>query len=51
MPGQCHAHADDPLYGGENAGKSPGIQLGNVVLRGENGVLRINPPLQVPGIL
>jgi alpha-beta hydrolase superfamily lysophospholipase len=34
---------DDPLYGGEGAGKSPGIQLGNVVLRGENGVLRINP--------
>ena len=34
---------DDPLYGGDDAGKSPGIQLGNVVLRGENGVLRVNP--------
>jgi alpha-beta hydrolase superfamily lysophospholipase len=34
---------DDPLYGGDDAEKSPGIQLGNVVLRGENGVLRFNP--------
>jgi len=34
---------DDPLYGGDDAGESPGIQIGNVVLRGENGVLRVNP--------
>ncbi|MEK6194849.1 MAG: alpha/beta fold hydrolase [Deltaproteobacteria bacterium] len=34
---------DDPLYGGDDASESPGIQLGNVVLRGENGVLRFNP--------
>jgi hypothetical protein len=34
---------DDPLYGGNTAAESPGVQLGNVVLRGENGVLHINP--------
>jgi alpha-beta hydrolase superfamily lysophospholipase len=34
---------DDPLYGGDDAEKSPGINIGNVVLRGEKGVLRINP--------
>jgi alpha-beta hydrolase superfamily lysophospholipase len=34
---------DDPLYGGNDAEKSPGIQIGNLVLKGENGVLRINP--------
>ena len=34
---------DDPLYGGDDAEKSPGIQIGNVVLRGEKGVLRVNP--------
>ena len=33
--------ADDPLYGGEQAGDSPGIQLGQMALRGERGVLRI----------
>ena len=32
---------DDPLYGGPDAGKSPGIHLGNVALRGERGALRI----------
>jgi alpha-beta hydrolase superfamily lysophospholipase len=32
---------DDPLYGGSDAGKSPGISLGNVALRGERGALRI----------
>lgn len=32
---------DDPLYGGPDAGKSPGIRLGNVALRGERGALRI----------
>lgn len=31
----------DALYGGEAAEKSPGIQIGNVVLRGERGVLQI----------
>lgn len=34
---------DDPLYGGDEAGDSPGIQIGNVVLRGEKGVLHIDP--------
>ncbi len=33
--------ARDPLYGGPEAGKSPGIRLGNLELRGERGVLRI----------
>jgi len=33
--------ADDPLYGGEQAAASPGIQLGKLALRGERGVLRI----------
>jgi pimeloyl-ACP methyl ester carboxylesterase len=31
----------DTLYGGQPAGKSPGIQLGNLALRGERGVLQI----------
>lgn len=31
----------DPVYGGPQAGDSPGIQLGNLSLRGERGVLRI----------
>ena len=31
----------DPVYGGPDAGKSPGIQLGNLDIRGERGVLRI----------
>lgn len=34
---------DDPLYGGPNAKPAPGISLGNVVLRGERGVLRVSP--------
>jgi hypothetical protein len=34
--------ANDPLYGGEAGGDSPGIQLGNQALRGERGVLRIS---------
>jgi hypothetical protein len=34
---------DDPLYGGPDAGESPGIQLGNVSLRGERNVLQIGP--------
>lgn len=32
----------DPVYGGSAAGKSPGIHLGNIALRGERGVLRIS---------
>jgi len=32
---------DDPLYGGPDAGESPGIQLGKLALRGERGVLEI----------
>jgi alpha-beta hydrolase superfamily lysophospholipase len=31
----------DPLYGGQPEGKSPGIHLGNLALRGERGVLQI----------
>ena len=31
----------DPLYGGPQAGESPGIQLGDMAPRGERGVLRI----------
>lgn len=34
---------DDPLYGGNYTGRRLGIQLGNVVLRGEQGVLSIDP--------
>jgi alpha-beta hydrolase superfamily lysophospholipase len=33
---------DDPLYGGPDAGKSPGIRLGMLALRGERGVLEIS---------
>ncbi len=33
---------DDPVYGGPEAGPSPGIQIGNVALRGEKGVLVIS---------
>jgi len=32
---------DDPLYGGPDAGKSPGLHLGKLALRGERGVLEI----------
>jgi alpha-beta hydrolase superfamily lysophospholipase len=31
----------DPVYGGDNPGKSPGIHLGTVALRGEKGVLEV----------
>ncbi len=34
--------AQDPLYGGPDAGKSPGIRLGNLAWRGERGVLRVS---------
>ena len=32
----------DPVYGGPQAAESPGIQLGNMVLRGERGVLQVS---------
>ncbi len=32
----------DPLYGGPQAGESPGVQLGNLDLRGERGILRVS---------
>ena len=33
---------DDPLYGGSQAGESPGITIGDIALRGERGVLQIS---------
>ena len=33
---------DDPVYGGPDAGESPGIQLGQLEMRGERDVLRIS---------
>jgi len=33
---------DDPVYGGPDAGKSPGVQLGSTALHGERGVLHIS---------
>jgi len=33
---------DDLVYGGPSAKESPGIQLGNLALRGEHGVLRVS---------
>jgi len=33
---------DDPVYGGPSAPESEGIQLGNLSLRGEHGVLRVS---------
>jgi alpha-beta hydrolase superfamily lysophospholipase len=32
----------DPLYGGPDAGPSPGIKLGDVALRGERGALQVS---------
>ena len=32
---------DDPVYGGDEAGPSPGITIGDVSLRGEKGVLQV----------
>ena len=32
---------DDPVYGGDEAGPSPGIDLGDLALRGEKGVLQV----------
>lgn len=37
---------DDPLYGDENAPKSPGIKLGSLALYGENGVLETSSLLR-----
>ena len=34
---------DDPVYGGDEAGPSPGIDLGDLAMRGEKGVLRVRP--------
>jgi len=33
---------EDPVYGGPDAGTSPGIQIGNIALRGEKGVLQVS---------
>lgn len=33
---------EDPVYGGPRAAKSPGIQLGDIALRGERDVLRVS---------
>jgi alpha-beta hydrolase superfamily lysophospholipase len=33
---------DDPVYGGPEAGVSPGIRLGDIALRGEKGVLQVS---------
>jgi hypothetical protein len=32
---------DDPVYGGDEAGPSPGIDLGQVALWGEKNVLQV----------
>ena len=32
---------EDPVYGGEEAGPSPGVSLGDLSLRGEKGVLQV----------
>jgi len=32
---------DDPVYGGNEAGSSPGIDLSDIALRGEKGVLQV----------
>jgi hypothetical protein len=32
---------DDPLYGGEAATSTSGLQLGDVALRGERGALKV----------
>ena len=34
---------DDPVYGGAEAGPSPGIALGDLAMRGEKGVLQVRP--------
>jgi alpha-beta hydrolase superfamily lysophospholipase len=33
---------DDPVYGGDAAGPSPGVRLGNLAMRGERKVLRVS---------
>ncbi len=39
--------ADDTIYGGYPTGPGPGIQLGNVALRGERGALAISASAQL----
>lgn len=34
---------DDPLYGGDDSVKSPGVKVGRSEMRGERGVLQISP--------
>jgi hypothetical protein len=41
MPGS-RCMLDDPVYGGPSATESSGIQLGNLALRVEHGVLRVS---------
>jgi len=38
---------EDPVYGGPNASESPGVQLGNVALRGERGALLVSAAEQL----
>lgn len=35
--------ANDPLYGGKNAPKSPGVELGHLAMHGEATVLNVTP--------
>jgi hypothetical protein len=37
---------NDPLYGDDNAPKSPGIKLGRLALYGENGILETSSLLR-----
>jgi len=34
---------NDPLYGNEDAPKSPGIQLGHLAIYGETNILQVSP--------
>ena len=38
---------EDPVYGGPDAAPSPGVQLGNIALRGERGVLAVSGDTQL----
>jgi hypothetical protein len=38
---------DDPLYGNGSGKESPGIQLGDLALRGERGALAIGDSAQI----
>jgi hypothetical protein len=33
---------DDPIYGGPEVADGPGLQIGNLALRGERGVLQVS---------